>query len=104
MPKYKIYAGLGGGFGGADYQGVFEYANEDEAFDGAWGMAIEVYERYAGYHGLQSLEGIEEEFIEEGYDYTEDDIAIAYDEEMSSWLDFKVVEVPDDYKEDEDDY
>ena len=33
MAKFKIYAGLSGGFGGARYCGVYECANEHEAED-----------------------------------------------------------------------
>ena len=31
MAWYKIYAGLGGGFGGAEYKGTFEYKSEADA-------------------------------------------------------------------------
>ena len=31
MKKYRIYAGLGGGFGGAKFEGIYEYRNQREA-------------------------------------------------------------------------
>ena len=31
MPWFKIYAGMGGSFGGAKYNGTYEYADIDEA-------------------------------------------------------------------------
>ena len=36
MAQYKVYAGLGGGFGGAKYIETVEAANEEEATDIAY--------------------------------------------------------------------
>ena len=44
MPKFKIYAGLSGGFGGARYCGVYECADKDEAEINAREQAVEEYE------------------------------------------------------------
>lgn len=32
MGYYNIYAGLGGGFGGATFQGMMEFNSEEEAW------------------------------------------------------------------------
>jgi hypothetical protein len=104
MAKFKIYAGLGGGFGGSDYLGIHEFPNEDEAFDYAYESASEEYDGYAGLHGLRDRDEIIQEFIEQGFELDEEEIDIAYSEEKESWLDYDVKQVPDDYEEDEDDY
>ena len=36
MGYYKIYTGLGGSFGGAEYLWTDQYTSEDEAVDGHW--------------------------------------------------------------------
>lgn len=36
MRKFKLYAGLGGSFGGATLQGVYEYRDEQEAEQAAY--------------------------------------------------------------------
>lgn len=86
--KYKIYAGLGGGFGGATYQETGTFANKKDAMDYAYELAVQEYEQYDGLHGLRSVDMIMDE---EGYSEEE-----AYDEwcqEMESWLDFYVKKV-----------
>jgi hypothetical protein len=104
MKKFKIYAGLGGGFGGADYHGIHEFVDEDDAFDHARLIACEDYESYAGMHGLRSYEDIYQDFVDEGIeDIYESDIEYEYEQERDSWLDYFVEEVPDDYIEGEDD-
>lgn len=52
MQKYKIFAGLAGGFGGAKYLETVSFATEEEANLYAWNEACEIYDRYAGLHGL----------------------------------------------------
>lgn len=103
MPKFKIYAGLGGGFGGATYQGTWEYRNEDDASDDAYRMAVEAYENIEGYHGLKSwkdaVEEAELQFSEiEDYNQSEfddlvEEIYLGYQE---NWLDYWVEEVTDE--------
>ena len=72
MPKFKIYAGLSGGFGGAQYHGTYEFTDAQEADRYAYELALEEYESYAGCHGLSSWYDVREELIEsreiqEGY-------------------------------------
>ena len=35
MAWFKIFAGMGGSFGGAQYHGTYEYEDEQEAYDDA---------------------------------------------------------------------
>ena len=102
MKKYKIYAGLGGGFGGASFEGIYEYRNQEEADRAAYVMAAEEYESYAGMHGLLDYDGIREDLEESGFIDTIDENEIddmvdnAYMEHMESWLDYRAEEVIDD--------
>ena len=58
MPWFKIYCGMSGSFGGASYNGTYEYANIDEATEDAYRMAEEEYQSYEGCHGIMSLEDV----------------------------------------------
>lgn len=102
MKKYKIYAGLNGGFGGARFEGIYEYRNQEEADIAAYNMAVDEYESYAGLHGLLDYGGIREDLEESGFFDTIDENEIddmvenAYMEHMESWLDYRAEEVIDD--------
>lgn len=98
MPKYNLYAGLGGGFGGASYHTTKEYGTADEAETEARALAIEEYESYEGSHGILSEEDItaeycEENGIEESKLTKEDKDAIEnnYMEAIESWIDYCAV-------------
>ena len=101
---YKIYAGLGGGFGGSTYIETEVFSSLEEAEKAAYEYAIEEYESMEGMHGLRSYEQILEELI---YEYGEDDISSLeneaeqiYNEEMESWLDYHVELVAVGHKDD----
>jgi hypothetical protein len=101
MPKYRIYAGLGGGFGGANYQYTEEFVDKAEANDAAYQCAIEEYESYGGMHGLMSWEEAREEAEqsfstgdEDDDDYNNEIESVAeeiYNESMEGWLDYQAV-------------
>ena len=102
MAWYKIYAGLGGGFGGPNYQGTFEYDSYDEAMEDACRMAREEYESYEGNYGLPNWEECRDDLIESGYDEPDDnEVNEAYEESIESWIDYYVDEAsgPDDTDE-----
>ena len=42
--KYKIYAGLGGSFGGATFQYVDDFNTEEDALDTAYLLAVQMSE------------------------------------------------------------
>lgn len=90
MKKYKIFAGLGGGFGGASYIGTYEFNSQEKADDYAYQEAIEIYESMEGLHGLESLEDVEGEL---GADYSEEEIYYEYEQRRESWLDYSAEEV-----------
>lgn len=105
MAWFKIYAGLGGGFGGPVYQGIYEYGSAEEALKDAYRLAEEEYQSYEGCHGILSYEDCEQDLRNSGFiddDLTdaeiEDIVADHYLEVMESWISYEVKEAigPDD--------
>lgn len=87
MKKFKIYAGLGGGFGGAEYLYSIDLNSLDEAENLAYCEACDIYESYVGNHGLRTIDEIMEE---DNCDIeTAEEI---YIEEKESWLEYSVEE------------
>lgn len=113
MAKFKIYAGLSGGFGGARFCGVYECDSEKEAETYAREQAIEEYESYGGYHGLYTWDSMRQEIADDEYDgdieaVDPEDVDMRMIEEVEGWLTYRIVPVPDDFpidwdKEDDDD-
>lgn len=104
MARYNIYAGLGGGFGGATYHGTISLDSDLEADKVAYDCAVEDYESYAGSNGIVDIGEIEEnpeEFgLEEGY--TENELYEVYREEMEGWIVYyAILTNGDDIPEDE---
>lgn len=99
MRKFKLYAGLNGGFGGATFQGVYEYRNAQDAELAACQLAAEEYESYGGMCGLLDYEGCYEDLKESGMIDTIDEneiddmVTAHYFEYMESWLDYYIEEV-----------
>lgn len=107
---YNIYAGLGGGFGSAEYKGTIDCKTFDDATQVAYELAIEEYESYAGMRGLKSYGEIaidyliEENIIDnedefDTYELSETDeeyITELYNDIVESWLDYFVIETNED--------
>lgn len=114
MPKFKIYAGLSGGFGGARFCGVYDCENEHEAEEIAREEAMSEYESYGGYHGLYTWDSMRQEIADDLYDgdieqVDPEDVDIAMTEEVEGWLSYRIVPVPDNFpdnwtEEDDDNY
>ncbi len=110
MALYKLYAGLGGSFGGATCQGVYEFDTVEEAEKAAYQLAWDEYQSYEGYHGLldwdQCYEDLlESEMIEPGAQTQgeiEDIVDAHYIDNVETWIEWSVEEV-DGYTVDEDD-
>lgn len=99
MIKYKIYYGLGGSFGGAQYQYTDEFNSKAEAEEQAYIDACEEYDNMSGLHGLRSWLECQEEAEQDFGDITEDNQSQLddlteqiYNEERESWLDYYVEE------------
>lgn len=113
MPKFKIYAGLSGGFGGAHFCEVYECGSQAEAEIYAREVAIEEYESYGGYHGLYTWDSMRQEIADDEYDgdieqVDPEDVDMRMMEEVEGWLTYKVILVQDnfplDWSEDDDNY
>lgn len=83
--KWAIFAGLGGGFGGANFTGEVFTGTKEQAENRAYGAAQEEYDSYEGLHGLRDTQMIMDE---DGVD--EDEAEQIRNEEMESWLDYWV--------------
>ena len=112
MPKFKIYAGLSGGFGGAHFCEIYECGSQAEAEIYAREVAIEEYESYGGYHGLYTWDSMRQEIADDEYDgdieaVDPEDVDMRMLEEVEGWLTYKVIPVHDDFpfdwSEDDDD-
>ena len=108
MAWFKIYCGMGGSFGGARYNGTYEYANIDEATADAYRMAEEEYQSYEGCHGILSYADCEEDLQDSGFidgdmsdDEIEDMVYSHYREEIESWISYYVLPAngPNDHDE-----
>lgn len=88
MAVYKIYFGLGGGFGGPGEPELARLPDRETAEKLAYELACDEFEMYAGSHGLRDIaEIIEEE------NCNCDEAEEIYYEERESWLDYWVEEV-----------
>lgn len=92
--KYDIYAGMSGGFGGANFIKTIDAETAEEADKYAYDEAWEEYESYAGYHGILSWDEIYDESKEAGEldgmtdNKIEDYINNLYQEEVESWIEW----------------
>ena len=81
MSKFQIAYGLGGEWEDCDA------TNLSDAEQLAYELACEEYQMYEGLRGLRTLENIMEETIDER------EAEYILEEEMESWIDYKVREV-----------
>lgn len=97
--KYNLYAGLGGGFGGANlvFKGA-EYNDIEEATEAAYEYAVEEYQSYEGYHGLTSYNDIKENPEEYGLDENPEaeDVDEVYTEEVENWIEYYAIPTTED--------
>lgn len=106
MPKYAIFAGMGGSMGGAQFQGVYEYNDLADAEQDAYMKAEEEYQSYEGSHGIPSWDdcyedALESEWIDSSTPQNEVDSIVddMYLESLESWVHYYVREVSDDCPE-----
>lgn len=105
--EYNIYAGLGGGFGGAKYQYTGLYDNEDDAFIDAYTAVSEEYESYGGYHGLLTYEEALETAMNDNPGKSEEElqeyIDELFEEDKENWIEYYAVLTSEDTETSEDD-
>lgn len=103
MKKYNLYAGLGGSFNNCEYRGTIECETIQEAEKYAYDLAVDVYESYAGYHGLLTWDEVaEENDLDINIDIEE--INDLYNEELDTWCEFYAVPFDEDKDFDPNEY
>lgn len=99
MAKYRLYAGLGGGFPGLVYQGTYEFKSQQEAEWRAYDLAWEEYESYGGNHGLLDWDACYEDLLEsewiDPHSQSQEEIERMVDdhyrEQVEGWIVYKAV-------------
>ena len=92
--RYDIFAGLGGGYGGAYWVATEDHPNEASADQSAFEHAREIWESYGGVSGIEGYTF--DEYLNDYPDGTEEDYNCVDGESLESWADFYVEEVPAD--------
>ena len=87
--KKKYYVIRGGVFNLYEDEDVTESHTYEAALDQAYLMACEVYDSYAGLHGIQS----ESDYIEDGEAENEDEAWELYREDRESAIEYEAVEI-----------
>lgn len=105
--EYNIYAGLGGGFGGAKYQYTGLYDSPEKAEEDAYTAAYEEYESYSGYHGLltyeEALETARNEHPDKSEEELQDYIDELFTDDKENWMEYYAVLTSEDTDTSEDD-
>lgn len=92
MPQYKIFAGLGGGFGGAFEVVIEEHNNLTNAIYSAYEYACNEYDSYGGMHGLFN----EEDALAENPDLTEEELEEMRQEDLEAWVEYWAEEISEE--------
>ena len=101
--RYNIYAGLGGSFGGATYQGTGDFSSRESAEEMAYQYAVEEYEMYEGYHGILDWYDVaENNNLDPDDENNESEIDELYNEEKESWMEYYAILTEEDDLEDEE--
>ena len=125
MPFFKIYHGMGGGFGGDQYDYTGEFESREEAQEEACRLAREDYESYEGASGILDYDdcirallidaGMDEDELDDfcgdmealmkEYGVSYDDVSDMYEEEIEGWICYHVepADGADDTEEEDDD-
>jgi hypothetical protein len=91
MPKFEIKYGLGGGFGGIEFNDWEEIEADDleMAESHAYEAACQEYESYEGLHGIYSVQ----DYMDEDPDITEEDAEQMFLDDRESWVEYAAREV-----------
>lgn len=105
--EYNIYAGIGGGFGGAKYQYTGLYDNEGDASMEAYTAASEEYESYSENNGLLTYEEALEAAMNDNPGKSEEElqdyINELFEEDKENWIEYYAVLTSEDTETSEDD-
>lgn len=109
LREYNIYAGLGGGFRGAQYQYTSLFESEEEAVNEAYYAAKEEYAAYEGMRGLEDFSDAMEEARSMNPDSDDDDEDLEriaeeiYNSYVEDWIEYYAVPTDEDDSLDEED-
>ena len=108
MRRFKLYAGMTGGFGGQEFQGIYEAPDQETAEKVAYELAVEQYQSYEGYHGIMDFEECYDDCKESGWITDDMDsvkvheiVSEHYLNQIDSWVAYEAVECEDDEEEDD---
>ena len=87
---YNIYAGLGGSFGGAQYDYTKDCKDKEEAENLAYESAVNIYESYEGLHGILDYNDCREVSDSDG------EANEMYQNEIESWIEYYAVPTDED--------
>ena len=87
---YNIYAGLGGGFGGAQYEYTRDCKDKEEADTLAYEDAISIYESYEGSQGILSYDDCRD--VSDSDEEAEE----MYQEEIENWIEYYTIPTDED--------
>lgn len=106
LREYNIYAGLGGGYGGATYQYTSLFESEEEASNEAYYAAKEEYTDYEGMRGLEDFDDAIEEARSTNPDLDDEELeGIAeeiYNSYVEDWIEYYAVPTDEDSLDEED--
>lgn len=106
LREYNIYAGLGGGYGGAKYQYTSLFESEEEAANESYYVAREEYTTYEGMRGLEDFSDAIEEARSMNPDLDDEELeSIAeeiYNSYVEDWIEYYVVPTDEDSLDEED--
>lgn len=85
----KYYVIRGGVFNLYEDEDITEGFSQDAALDEAYKMACDVYDSYAGLHGIMS----EEDYIQDGEAENEDEAWELYREDRENSIEYEAVEI-----------
>ena len=99
--EFNIYAGLGGGFGGAEYCSTILAEDINEATNYAYECAREEYEMYEGNRRIKSWSDVAFDlgFNPDETDMTveeEEEVSQTYNEEVEDWICYYAVLTSED--------
>lgn len=104
MKEFWVFGGMADPFGGYHYLGTVEGSSADdlEMLRDARELCIDIYESYAGLHGIRSWDMVREDLLEDDDDISDEDVEDAYNEEIDGWCAYWVKEaIPGENPEDE---
>jgi hypothetical protein len=97
MTLYNLYAGMSGGFGGANFERQEEFESQEEAYNAAYEAAVEDYQSYEGYYGILSQNEIQKEHLEEyGEEPSDEELQELYADAIEGWIEYWAVEADND--------